>query len=121
MILMGYEGQFTWEEAFRAQDEINQMLEGNTFPCALILNFPQDALKLTSALTNARTMMARRHSRLKKIVLVSQAPITRALGNTFSQFMGREGRVFEVSASLDDAERRLQQAGYLQLKVPVDE
>jgi hypothetical protein len=122
VLLMGYEGQFTWDEAFQAQDAINQMLsEGEPYPCALILDFPQDSLNLSNALTNARTMMARRHPRLKKTVLVSTAPVTRALGNTFAQFMGPAGRVFEVSSSLEDAEVRLSRAGYLKLKAPVGE
>ncbi len=121
VVLMSYEGEFTWDEAFRAQDEINIMLQGDTFPCAVILDFPQDALNLSNALTNARTMMARRHPRLKKTLLVSSAPITRALGNTFSQFMGQGGKVFEVCASLADAEKRLAAAGFLQRKVAVDE
>jgi hypothetical protein len=33
--------------------------------------------------------------------------------------MGPQGRVFEVSASPEDAETRLSKAGYLKVKAPV--
>jgi hypothetical protein len=122
VMLMSYDGQFTWDEAFRAEDDISALLEdGEPYPVALILDFPQDAINLSSALTNARTMMARRHPRLKKLVLVSKGPFTRALGNTFAQFMGPQGRIFEVSASAEDAESRLVRAGYLKVKAPIGE
>ncbi|MFN8379589.1 MAG: hypothetical protein U0452_13055 [Anaerolineae bacterium] len=121
VLLMSYEDQFTWEEAFRAQDDINLTLSTGEYPCALILDFPQDALNLTNALSNARTMMARRSPRIQKLVLVSTSPFTRALGNTFAQFLGPTGRQFEVSSSVDDAEARLSKAGYLKLKAPAGE
>ena len=121
VVLMSYQQQFTWDEAFQVEDQITAMLsDGNDYPVAIILDFPQDALTLSNALTNARTLMARRHPRLKKVVLVSQATFTRALGNTFAQFLGPQGRVFEVCSSLEDAEVRLRKAGYLQVKAPVD-
>jgi hypothetical protein len=116
LLRMTYEGQFQWEEAFRAQDRIRALMETVEHPCALLLDFPHDALNLTSALTNARTMMARRHLRLHKIVLLSPAPLTRALGNTFARFMGPTGQIFEVCSTLADAETRLQQAGFMRIR-----
>jgi hypothetical protein len=116
LLLMGYEGRFLWDEAFRAQDQIAELVESVGHPCALLLDFPHDALNLTNSLTNARTMMARRHPRLHKIVLVSPAPLTRALGNTFARFMGPTGQAFEVCSTLPEAERRLQDAGFMRIK-----
>lgn len=122
VLLLSYQGHFGWDEAFRAQDEINALLaaEGD-YPCSLILDFPQDALHLSNALSNARTMMARRHPRVHQIVLVSKSPFTRALGNTFAQFLGPGGQQFAVCSSLEDANSRLSQAGYLKRKAPAGE
>jgi len=117
VVLMAIEGPLVWEEAFDAQDEISRLLsvEGD-HPCALIMDFPHDALNLPHALSNARTMMARRHPRLRKIVLVSKSPFTRTLGNTFTRFLGPADRQFEVCSTLDEAEARLTAGGYLKLK-----
>lgn len=121
VLVMAVEGQFVWEEAFRAQDETRRLLsvEGD-HPCALIMDFPQDALNLPHALSNARIMMARRHPRLRKIVLVSKSPFTRTLGNTFTRFLGPADRPFEVCSTLDEAEACLGAAGYLKLKATGD-
>lgn len=117
VILMAVEGQMNWDEAFRVQDEITRLLsaEGD-HPCALILDFPHEALNLPHALSNARTMMARRHPRLHKVVLVSKSPFTRTLGNAFTRFLGSAGQQFEVCSTLEAAETRLSATGYLRLK-----
>ncbi|MBL8147806.1 MAG: hypothetical protein JNL34_15620 [Anaerolineae bacterium] len=117
VVLMAVEGQLVWDEAFRAQDEISRLLSvTGDHPCALIMDFPHEALNLPHALSNGRTMMARRHHRLRQIVLVSRSPFTRMLGNTFTRFLGPAGGQFEVCLTLDDAKVRLAAAGYLKLK-----
>ncbi len=113
VLVMSWSGSFAWDEAFRAQDELNALLNGDGPPCALILDFPESALHLTNALTNGRLMLARRHRRLSKIVLVSPVPYTRALGQTLARLAGLSSGLLEVSASLADGEARLRRAGFL--------
>lgn len=113
---MSFEDRFTWDEAYQAQDAIHRTLDNGEYPCAMILRFPQVTPNLVNALANARTLMAHRHTRIHLLVLVTPSPFIRALGSTFTQFLGSAGDRLDICTSLAEAEARLAQAGYLRLK-----
>ena len=94
-------GNWTWDEARAGADKGYAMLNSVTYEVGTIIDFSQGSGLPASALSNARSMIQRRHPRTGLTVFVGANAVFMALWNVFSKvynlFARKQNSVFAPS------------------------
>ena len=114
VILMDFQENFSWDEFYGAKLEAEALIDTVEHTCALILRFPARVPPLTNALSNGRSMLSRRHSRAEQFIIVSESGFVRSLGMVLAQIAAPRARLVEVTSTLEGAETRLMETGFLE-------
>lgn len=110
--LMRFPDHFGWADFQAAIVEVDRLLDAVTHPCALVLQFGQRVPPLGDSLVNGRAMLARRHRRAARFILVTDSVYVRALGTMLGQIVSPGFPLITVAATLDEAAQLLREAGF---------
>jgi hypothetical protein len=110
IILLTFEGNWTWEETYQAVAERNRMIESVSNNVDIIVNFGSAGFKIPpNAITHTRNIMSQSHSRIVRNVVVGFKPVHIALWKIIEKIyatMGKSQQYFLVG-SLDEAHAML--------------
>ncbi len=110
--LLRFPNHFSWEDFQAAQVEADRLLDAVTHPCALVLQFGPRMPSLENTLLNGRAMLARRHRRAARFILVTDSVYVRTLGMMLGQIVSPGFPLITVAATLHEAAQRLREAGF---------
>ncbi len=110
IILLNFEGNWTWEETYQAVAERNQLINAVENKVDIIVNFGGAGFKVPpNALTHTRNIISQSHNRIVRNVVVGFKPMHIALWKVIEKVyesMGKSQQYFLVG-SLDEARAML--------------
>lgn len=113
IILLKFEGNWTWEETYQAVAERNHLINAVENKVDIIVDFGDAGFKVPpNALTHTRNIMGQSHNRIVRNVVVGFKPMHIALWKIIEKVyatMGKSQQYFLVG-SLDEARAMLTSA-----------
>lgn len=109
IILMEFEGQWTWTDVQNVGTRHNQMIDEVTHPVDFIVDFSKSQHVPPGFLQHTRRVLSGAHPRSRAVILVGMNPLMRAgfdmMFRTYSLLL--RSRMFKMAKSVDEARQLL--------------
>src|SRR5262245_53175291 len=106
VILLNFEGNWTWEETYEAVEQRNRLVETVANDVDLIVNFGEAGLRVPpNAITHTRKIMSYPNDQIGRVAIVGFKSIHITLWNVVRKIYSTLGKndQFILVASLDEA------------------
>ncbi len=98
-----YDGKWTWEEVYTANDEVTALMHEVEHPVSIIHDLTRSAGLPSGALTHAHRFTAGLPENWDISVVVGSGTFTEALLNIFSRVYKTLGEHYKTAATLEEA------------------
>lgn len=104
-----FEGKWNWKEYAQAMDQADKLAKEVEHPIDVIVNMAQSKLIPSHALSNIRAKMGAEPHKLGLVVIITNNPLVKAIGNALPRLNRRFENKIAIAATVEQARQTIAQ------------